>query len=106
MFSRYDLIELTNIKAISSERRSHSKIWWFPYSRQKMEMFETVNGWYTHSPRAGTLRRLISAFIQMTKIIQASTAETTIFVKCRWPHGRLQTKAPSARETDRSYSRA
>jgi hypothetical protein len=33
MFSRYDFIELTNIKAISSERRSHSKIWWFPYSR-------------------------------------------------------------------------
>ncbi len=63
LFSRYGLMELTNIKVISSERQrlSKSKMWWFPYSRDKFAVFGAANDWYSHSHRARTLKRLISA---------------------------------------------
>jgi hypothetical protein len=45
LFSQEAVGELTNIKVISCDRRRTSlrKLWWFPYSREKLETFIAVN---------------------------------------------------------------
>ena len=65
MFSKHGLRELTNIKVISIERQrlSRSKMWWFPYSEGKHDIFEAANDWYTKSGRVKTLFRLLSALV-------------------------------------------
>ncbi|MBZ5495781.1 MAG: aldehyde dehydrogenase family protein [Acidobacteriia bacterium] len=69
MFSRYGLIELTNIKVISAERQrlSRSKLWWFPYSRKKLDIFGTVNDLYSNSRRTKTLMRLVLALADLRR---------------------------------------
>jgi len=66
MFSQHGLRELTNIKVVSCERQrlSKSKLWWFPYSAGKHDIFAAVNDWYAQSGRIKTLIRILAAFLK------------------------------------------
>lgn len=69
MFSRYGMLELMSVKVISAERQwlSGSKMWWFPYSRRKQEIFSAVNDWYGGRRRMNTLARLLLAFLRRNR---------------------------------------
>ena len=45
IFGRAGIAELTNVKVVSQDRRHSStpKFWWFPYSREKLELLQDVN---------------------------------------------------------------
>jgi phenylacetaldehyde dehydrogenase len=66
MFSQHGLRELTNIKVVSCERQrlSKSKLWWFPYSARKHDIFAAVNDWFARSGRIRTLIRILAAFFR------------------------------------------
>jgi len=63
LFAREALPELTTTKVVSHDRRrsSRSKLWWFPYSREKHDVFVAANRVAFGRNRIRALGRLIAA---------------------------------------------
>jgi acyl-CoA reductase-like NAD-dependent aldehyde dehydrogenase len=71
LFSREAISELTNLKVISHDQRrtSLSKLWWFPYTAEKLGMFLAVNELTYGANKLSSLGRCTNALWRFVRHI-------------------------------------